>query len=1454
MLPPGLSCLVADEDAFGPIVNASCHHGFDFTLLFEETILTLLPLSILFVLWPFRVWKLYNSSEKVKLSWLYAAKGVWWLLTVLIVTTVDPFTSDNLFNSYISSIDSTSLFVSIVHSKNQSYNTNNSVASFACTYLSHLEHRFSVRPSTILCLFQGLTVLLDLSRLRTLSFIPNTPFAASWVVKAVILVLEATEKRSSLRKGFEKTAIEETSGVFSRTVFWWLNDLLWKGSNTTLTVDDLPILAEDLRVASDPQAIKEKWEKANKNGRNVLLWTLTCHYKWEYLVGVLPRLAYTGFAFAQPFLVQRVLDFMEEPEHVNSSNYAYGLIVAYAIVYIGIAATWSVYQHKTHRLRVMVRGSLVSLIFDKTLRLNTSAVSDATAVTLMSTDIERIQTSLVEMHEVYSNFIEIALALWFLARLLGIATIAATVIVLVCLAAAIPFAIATGNAQGKWLEAVEERVAVTSKVLGVMKNVKMTGLTDIVASILRNLRLGEISSSRPFRLLNVLNVTISYLSSALAPVFGFGVYILMARANDTKTLTNGIAFSALTLFMLLDVAVVSISDEAEDFMALVNCFQRIQSYLLETERTDHRSSIKSEEPNLIDLEPIDDSIHETSSCIKARDLSVAWSIDDEFVLNNLSFDLEFRKTTMIVGPVGCGKSTLLKTFLGEAAECTGSIAVAYKNAAYCSQSPWISFSTIQENIVGASAWDQKWYDRVIQACALQLDLQHLPSGDQTKVGVRGSRLSGGQQMRVALARALYSREPILILDDVLTGLDRETETFILESVFGQNGLLKEISRTVIMATNSAHHLPYADHIISINSSGQFAEQGSYEELVVSCGSVSFLPSQTGEEKTVRLPEVVFDEETLQELNLDRDEVDHTSRQTGDWLVYLYYFQNIGWPLLSLCLACSMLFIAGLIFPQLWLQWWSRANEQHPNEDIGYWLGGYAALAILTLIASFFANWVFGMVIIPKTARRFHDILLDTTMRATTSFLTSTDVGTTTNRFSQDLELIDDELPSALELAINSAISCIIEGFLVFAGASYLTATIIPFCALVIYYVARHYVRTSRQLRLLDMEAKAPLFSHFLESLGGLTSIRAYGWSEDYQRQSQLALDISQRAYYPRRCIQRWMNFALDLLVAVIAITVISVAFAMKGKSSSNLLGIALFNIVNFSVTLQSLVQEWTGLETSIGGVARIRSYVQQAKTEDLDSEVEVVSTAWPLNGDVEISNVSASYDGYPEPVLRDINLKISAGEKIALCGRTGSGKSSLISTILRTLEISNGTICIDGMDISKISRSHIRSSLNTIPQQAFFLSGSIRLNASPHGNVLDEVIIDALREVNLWSYLESKGGLDADMSEDLLSHGQQQLFCLARALCKSSKIVILDEATSSVDSETEKLMQHVIRTRFKDQTIIAIAHKLESILDFDKIAFLDQGKVVEFDTPQNLLSKEGSTFSSLYNSAQRVQI
>ncbi|KAJ5575262.1 P-loop containing nucleoside triphosphate hydrolase protein [Penicillium hetheringtonii] len=1328
-----LPCSAADEDLFGPIIAPSCHHGFDFTLYFEETILTLLPIAIVLLATLIRIWVLQRDAEKVNRSWLYAAKEA----------------SDSSF-----------------HSRNQ--------------------------PIAFL-------------------------FGAGVVNKVIILVLESTEKRNLLKKAFDGSAVETTSGIINRCLLWWVNSLLWKGSKSTLTVESLPLLADDIREASDPQDLTARWEKADKYGSNALLWTFISHFKWDYLAGIIPRLANVGFCFAQPFLVERVLDFMNEPEHVNSDNYARGLVAAYGIVYVGLAVSYAFYHHKIDRLIIKMRGSLVSMIFNKTLRLSTSAVSDASAITLMSTDIERIASGLREMHEIYANFIDVAVALWLLARLLKLATIASTFVVIICLAAGIPLAIASGNAQGVWLEAIEERVAVTSKILGVMKSIKMTGLTDVIANNLRHLRSEEIKTSFAFRLYNVLILTCSFASSALAPVFGFGVYTLLSRNDEGATLTNGIAFSALTLFSLLDQPMIGLVDGSEDFMAVVNCFQRIQKHLSEMERVDHRITCEPQFPPLID---VDISENEGSGPFSAilRGLSASWSVDNDPILQNLDFEAPTERITMIVGPVGCGKSTLLKVLLGEVPECTGSLSTTFKHAAYCSQSPWITFGTVQQNIVGASPFDQQCNFRLAIRLKLVFEDHDLVVGN----------------------KCVWQR--VLILDDVLTGLDRETEKCILDAVFAPQGLIKELRQTVILATNSAHHLPFSDYILALSENGRIVEKGSYTELINSGGYIGSLSSTATNIDTERAPNLVLDEETLQELKLPEDEnLDDTSRQTGDWSVYSYYFQHIGWPLFGP--------LFGILYRICDRNDNPTANEKKPNQNIGFWLGGYGALGVLTLFGAFLSTWVLGMIIEPKTARSFHEVLLGTTMSATTSFLTSTDIGATTNR--HDLELIDEELPETFESTINGVLFFIVEGFLIFVGSSYVTIAVIPFCILAVYYVAQYYIRTSRQVRVLEIEAKGPLFSKFLETLSGLASIRAYGWSEHYQLQDQIALDASQRPFYMLYCIQRWLGLVLDLIVAGIAVSVISIAMGMRGNSSLNMMGISLFNIVNFSGTLQMLVREYTGLETSIGAISRIRSYVKTAKTEDLDSEIEIPPSFWPVKGDIEIMNVSASYDTLSEPVLEDVNIKIRAGEKVALCGRSGSGKSSLVSTILRLLDLNSGSILIDGIDISRVSRSLIRSRLNTIPQEAFFLHGSIRLNANPKGNASDATIIEALKEVNLWSHIESKGGLDEEMSDDLLSHGQQQLFCLARALCKSGEIIIMDEATSSVDSETDKLMQQVIRTHFKDQTIIVIAHKLDTVLDFDKIAFMDHGRVVEFDSPKVLLSRDGSAFKTLFDSFRK---
>jgi ATP-binding cassette subfamily C (CFTR/MRP) protein 1 len=369
------------------------------------------------------------------------------------------------------------------------------------------------------------------------------------------------------------------------------------------------------------------------------------------------------------------------------------------------------------------------------------------------------------------------------------------------------------------------------------------------------------------------------------------------------------------------------------------------------------------------------------------------------------------------------------------------------------------------------------------------------------------------------------------------------------------------------------------------------------------------------------------------------------------------------------------------------------------------------------------------------------------------------------------------------------------------------AVTVPFTILALYFVQNVYLKTSRQLRFMDLEAKSPLYSHFLETLDGLASIRAFGWQQTSRDVNIKALDRSQRPYYLLYCVQRWLNLVLDLLVAGLAVAVVTLAVELRGSTSAGLLGIAMNNLLSFNASLTQLVTFWTTLETSLGAIARVKTFAESTESEERPEETFTPPDQWPESGSIEFCNLSAAYND-TSLALDGVNLSIAPGEKVGICGRTGSGKSSLLMTLLRLLDIQSGSILIDGLDLKIIPRQTIRSRMIAIPQDPFLLSGSVRLNADPSGKLPDEAIIEALSKIQLWSAVESRGGLDSQMQDQPLSQGQQQLFCLARAMLRKSKIVILDEATSSVDAQTDMLMQKVIREEFNTHTIITVAHRV----------------------------------------------
>ncbi|KAH8589323.1 P-loop containing nucleoside triphosphate hydrolase protein [Bisporella sp. PMI_857] len=1112
----------------------------------------------------------------------------------------------------------------------------------------------------------------------------------------------------------------------------------------------------------------------------------------------------------------------------------------------------------------MLRGTLVTAIYQKTTEISITALDNSAAVTLMSTDVERIVVGFKQVHEFWANFIQVGLATWLLQRELGVACVAPIGIAILAAAAALGASGPAAKRQGIWMKALQKRVGITSTMLSSMKGVKMAGLTDKLASIIQTLRLDEITSASRFRWVVFYSVVIAFAPLHISPVVTFATFTGISNGS----LNTATMFTSISLLGLLSSPLSMVFQSIPNFMAAINCFQRIQKYLETETKSDHRLKMQEllqdvsatseddrsmnlgDDIELIGLTPPTQTAHpvpQDQEVIGIRNGSFGWKPDEEPILRDINLSIKSSQLTMIIGAVASGKSTLLKALLGETTSTQGFVYVSSKEVAFCDQSPWLINGSVQKNILGFATFDGPWYNAVLHASGLEEDLASFPMGDQTQIGSKGITLSGGQKQRVAIARAVYSKKGIVIMDDVFSGMDATTEDLVFHRLLGPDGLLRRSKSTVILATHAVNLLPLADYIVALGSDGGILEQGAFDHLNAMDGYVRSFSVQQGKRKSEI--EESPGKRTLEPLSASplMDAMDEKKRQLGDMAVYMYYFKSIGILPTLLFFAYSVIFSFFSTFPTVWLKWWSDSETKHPNQSTAKYMGVYSVLEISTLAVLALLCWHTFMQINPKSGRQLHWITLRTVASAPMSLFSMVDTGVLVNRFSQDMELIDGELPMA-GLNFSVAIFICLGQAILIATATFYIALAYPFIAFVFYLVQKYYLRTSRQLRFMDLEAKSPLYTQFIESLSGLSTIRAFGWQQNERDLNLLLLDTSQRPFYLLLMIQRWLSLVLDLVCVALALIVTGLAVKLRDVVSPGFTGVALINIIEFNLSLQGLVMWWTNLETSIGAVSRVRTFSEVTPTEALPQEITPPPQNWPLHGAIKLKNVSASYNttGDDNLALNNISLSILPGEKLGICGRSGSGKSSFILALFRMMEISSGSILIDDIDLSTLPRQQIRGRLNVISQDPYFIAGSIRLNLDPYEASSDELIISALHKVQLHTTITSLGGLDTELDVDSLSHGQRQLFCLARAILRQSKIIVLDEATSSVDRKTDELMQRVIREEFAGCTVVAVAHRLETILNFDRILVLERGAVKECDTPAKLLAQD-SAFKELYD-------
>ncbi|KAL9602458.1 MAG: hypothetical protein Q9179_002540 [Wetmoreana sp. 5 TL-2023] len=1357
-----------------------------------------------------------------------------------------------------------------------------------------MEHQRTIRPSLLLELYLLLSLCFDAARLRTLWLqgYNNTLAAVSSVALAIkfcLLIVEIVWKRRFLRGEWSSQSPEATSGLFGKSLFLWLNPLLRAGFARSLSVEEL--LPLDKHLTSDYlyESLHQPWAERGTKSSRALLMLFFRRLKWRLLAAVPPRLGLIAFNFCQPFLIERAISFNRQPVTDSSTNVGYGLIGAYFLVYCGIAVTTGQYQHLTYRAITMARGGLISMMFDKTASIKANAADPASSLTLMSADIERITNGWQTMHEIWANVIEVSLAIYLLGRQLGGACGIPIAVAVVSFLGSVFVMNLVVKRQGLWLEAIERRISATATMLGSMKRVKMCGLTDTLFRNLHDLRIQELKISKRFRRLLIGSMFFAFTTPVIAPVLTFTVFALVAlRSDGHSTLDTSKVFTSLSLFALLAEPLASLIMAMMSFAGSLGCFDRIQQFLETSEHIDKR--LKSQ----TDYDSLNASSTQASStgsttwteksivstttserpllpftrpggggdALTVEGASFGYHPDKEALISAIRAKIPRGKLTMIVGPVGCGKTTLLKSLLGEVPALEGTIRCLGNDVAYCDQTPFHMNGTVRESITAFSEADDRWYGTVVKACALTEDLRQMQLGDSTRIGSKGVALSGGQSQRVALARAAYARHDICMLDDVLSGLDMDTEHQVFHNLLGLDGLFRRQATTVILTSSSSKRLPYADHIIVLDEKGRIAEQGSFTELNASGGHVSSLDLPPADwrlrsQGTSTLDHLMSSASvdylpalppTKEALIEDPEAEFEANKRTGDLSVYAFYARSVGWLAVIIFVVAISAYVFCISFPQIWLGWWAAANAKAPNQDLGYWLGIYALLGVAGLASLVISCWQIIITMVPQSGESFHWRLLNTVLSAPMSFFATTDTGVTLNRFSQDLQLIDMDLPIAALNFFTAFMLCVAQIILIGVASVYAAASF-PVWIIVLYFIQKFYLRTSRQMRFLDLEAKAPLYTQFTEILAGLATVRAFGWQTALEKKNRFLLDRSQKPFYLLFAVQRWLQLVLDLLVAAVAVMLMILVVELRGFLSGAYVGVALLNIILFSQHLKLVLQYWTMLETHIGAVSRVRNFSLTVASENGPKENASPPTDWPAHGAIDFYGVDASYDG-ARNVLKGLTLSIQAGEKIGICGRTGSGKSSLVMAIFRMIELKAGSITIDGVDISTIPRKEARSRIIGLPQDVFLLNGTVRLNVDPYQKASDQAIIGALQDVRLWSNIQEKGGLDAEVEAINLSHGQRQLFCLAQALLRPSSILILDEATSSVDDLTDALIQRIIRQKFAKHTIIAVAHKLETIIDFDKVAVLHNGVLKEFENPHTLLAQQDSWFKQLYTSSE----
>ncbi|XP_068850410.1 ATP-binding cassette sub-family C member 10 [Capricornis sumatraensis] len=1280
-----------------------------------------------------------------------------------------------------------------------------------------------------------------------------------------------------LSEGQEPEVAEDGESWLSRFSYAWLAPLLARGARGELRQpQDTCHLPRRLHPTYLARVFQAQWQEGAR------LWrTLYGAFGHCYLALGLLKLVGTMLGFSGPLLLSLLVGFLEEGQEPLNHGLLYALGLTGGAV-LG-AVLQNQYGYEVRKVALQARGSVLNILYRKALQLGPRRPPTGEVLNLLGTDSERLLNFAGSFHEAWGLPLQLAITLYLLYQQVGVAFVGGLILALLLVPVNKVIATRIMASNQEMLQHKDARVKLVTELLSGMRVIKFFGWEQALGARVEACRARELGR---LRVVKYLDAACVYLWAALPVVISIVVFITYVLTGHQLTATK--VFTALALVRMLILPLNNFPWVINGLLEAKVSLDRIQHFL-DLPNHDPQAYYSPDPPT------------EPSAALELHEALFSWdpvgTSQETFISH-----LEVKKGMLvgIVGKVGCGKSSLLAAITGELHRLCGQVAVwgLSKGFGLATQEPWIQFATIRDNILFGKTFDAQLYKEVLEACALNEDLSILPAGDQTEVGEKGVTLSGGQRARIALARAVYQEKELYLLDDPLAAVDADVATHLLHRCI--LGVLSHTTR--LLCTHRTEYLEQADMVLLLEA-GRLVRAGPPSEILPLVQAAPRAWAEDGQESD---PATAWSMENPKKTKEGLEVEESASGQLRQeeskkegavaFHVYRAYWRAVGGGMALAILFSLLLMQATRNAADWWLSHWiselkaaKNSSQEAPaptrlgsagplsaqlllfspgnlytsvfplpkaapngSSDLRFYLTVYATIAGVNSLCTLLRAILFAAGTL-RAAATLHRRLLGRVLMAPVTFFDSTPTGRVLNRFSSDVACADDSLPFILNILLANAAGLL--GLLAVLGFSLpWLLLLLPPLSIIYYRVQSHYRASSRELRRLGSLSLSPLYTHLADTLAGLPVLRAAGATSRFEEENQRLLELNQRCQFAASATMQWLDIRLQLMGAAVVSAIAGIALVQhqQGLANPGLVGLSLSYALSLTGLLSGLVSSFTQTEAMLVSVERLEEYSCDLPQEPRGQQPQL-GIGWLSQGSVEFQDVVLVYrPGLPN-ALDGVTFRVQPGEKLGIVGRTGSGKSSLLLVLFRLLEPSSGRVLLDGVDTSQLELAELRSHLAIIPQEPFLFSGTMRENLDPRGLYEDGALWQALEQCHLSEVIESMGGLDGELGEGgrRLSLGQRQLLCLARAILTDAKILCIDEATASVDQKTDQLLQQTISKRFANKTVLTIAHRLNTILNSDRVLVLHAGRVAELGSPAALRTQPHSLFQQLLQSSPR---